>query len=140
MKKGESYQKLLERTGIPSLAFRCIREDLIQIFKLFSISDENVIRRRLRCLRGHDRLLLKQHINARLSKQFLLNKRLSLWNALPRDMVHSSTLSEFKYKLEKFFGVRRYMLDPLERMWPGSSGMSTNMSACTNTSFISDCN
>jgi ribonucleases P/MRP protein subunit RPP40 len=110
------YEERLKKLDILSLEERRVRGDLIQFFKFYkgfnrvnwfhtmvplhSLSAEGPAG----ATRGGEHRLVKQVTKLDHRANFLSNRVVNEWNKLPTEVVSSSTVNQFKNKLDKFKG------------------------------------
>ena len=118
--KGLDYKERLKALKLPSLAYRRIRGDMIEVFKLlhgnYKLAD------RLKFLqldprttgmntRGHKMKLLKQKWNNDSRKYAFVVRIVNAWNSLPGDVVNVTSLEKFKSRLDKCWASERILYD-----------------------------
>ena len=101
-----SYPQRLQLLGIPSLQYRRLRADMLQVYKIihgidrvepssfFQLVDSSRTR-------GHKFKISKQRGNNsfRLHSFTSINRVVDVWNALPEHVVHSPNVNIFKKRL-----------------------------------------
>ena len=106
------YHQRLEKLKLPSLEYRRLRGDLIEVYKithniydpistdsLFHMSkNQTNIRSNLNPYR-----LTKIHVNKKQSQMFFTNRVIDLWNNLPLHVVSSKSLNVFKNNIDSHF-------------------------------------
>ena len=114
--EGRSYEQRLKALGMTTLDYRRHREQLIQVFKIMSgyyDVDYRAFFEKTRSerTRGHDMKL--QTVRARLKARsnFFSVRVVNEWNSLPEDAVHSSSLNQFKNRLERHMRSRQYEIE-----------------------------
>ena len=105
-----NYSERLQKLNLPTLAYRRLRGDLIEIYKHVHTYDSSIVSptfcRRSRPSRKHDYQLLEPVSNDGIrgvqanSFYFRVPK---IWNNLPSDVVDAKTLDTFKNRLDKLF-------------------------------------
>ena len=112
------YKERLIQLNLPSLAYRRLRGDMIEIYKHFNSYDQNVIptsfqpkegvsrdhKFQLDYKRPRDGVSGIQHN----SFYFRISK---LWNNLPSKVVHADTKNTFKNRLDVFWKDEPIMYD-----------------------------
>ena len=99
------YPKRLEKLKLPTLQFRRLRTDLIQVYKIMSGKDNInpekmfVLSRNTRT-RGHKFKIEKQGFRTNLRQYFFSNRIINQWNSLPANVVESPNIASFKTGLE----------------------------------------
>ena len=109
----EYYQRL-EKLKLPSLEFRRLRGDCIELFKmthdmydsstissLFSLNDRAITR-------GHAYKLTKNSVNTTKYANFFPNKIINFWNNLPNHIVSASTVNRFKNTFDSHYYYLMY--------------------------------
>ena len=101
------YEERLKLVNLPSLEYRQLRGDMIQVFKIARnfydcSSTESICEFVCICvfknkkLRGHPYKINKQFTNTTKIKNFFSNRVVNKWNSLPHEVVQSKTINEFK--------------------------------------------
>lgn len=96
------YEDRLRHLDLPTLAYRRLRGDLIQVFKV--VNGLNDIRpdsmfelvQHEAGTRGHKYKIQKQHTRLRLREHSFSIRIVNLWNSLTEHVVDAKTLNEFK--------------------------------------------
>ena len=100
-----SYENRLAELNMPSMRYRLIRGDLIEIFKwckgfytctpkLIDAQDRSLSRR------GHFYTITRQHSRLEIRHNFLTLRAAERWNNLPQEVVSAKTLNTFKNLLD----------------------------------------
>lgn len=104
------YRDRLKELNMFSFERRCIRGDMIELFKMFS--DRNYIDVRSfftleeGCrTRNHGRKIRKQGCRLDIRKYFFSHRVVDFWNALPERVVNSTSLTRFKNRLDKHLNL-----------------------------------
>ena len=103
-----SYEERLKKIKLPSLEYRQLRNDMIQVFKIAKnfydpVSTNSVFEFANNSrLRGHTFKINKQHTNKSKYKNFFSNRIVNNWNRLPKEIVNAESLNEFKNKFDEF--------------------------------------
>ena len=116
--KGLSYQERLMKLELPSLEYRRVRGDLIEVYKivhqkydpvitntLFSMSENKKNTRKCNSLN-----LSKPSSNKVQYQMFFINRVINLWNSLPEETVKAPTLNSFKNKVDRLFSDIMYSI------------------------------
>ena len=107
-----SYPDRLRAIDIPSMKYRGIRGDMIQVYKILQCEDES-----LKALfsvdstsitRGHKFKLKKPFVKNKLRKHFFSIRVTNDWNSLPPGVVNAVSLDSFKTKLGKIWSGKKY--------------------------------
>ena len=116
-----------EKIDLPSLSYRRLRGDMIEIFKflhgIYKIDCSSFLPRDSRLhimnIRGHDLRLEKRECRARIRGNVLGFRAVNLWNMLPPEIVHSATVNCFKGRLDRYCSELKYRTDIDQRMMDG---------------------
>ena len=112
-KKG--YHERLKLLKLPSLEYRRLRGDMIEVYKiLHGIYDSKSTDKLLTLLpevsitrKTNNLSLLKKRTNHNPFQNFFTNRVNNPWNALPNDVVNAVNVNSFKNKIDAHF--RRYI-------------------------------
>ena len=103
-----SYEDRLKLLNLPSLKYRRMRGDMIQVFKIISgLYDINSVvdfnMSHVSYTRGNIYKMqpIRAHYNIR--KFFFSNRIVTLWNSLPNHVIISESVNIFKNRLDKFW-------------------------------------
>ena len=118
--KNISYEERLRVLKLPTLVYRRIRGDMIELYKLthkLYNYDQNIIvkfreKSAIRTdLRGHKHIIDIIYIKSKVKKHFLSNRIAKLWNSLPSKVVDSVKLNHFKNNLDKLWSNQEVLYD-----------------------------
>jgi hypothetical protein len=102
------YTMRLKRLKLPTLAYRRVRGDMIETYKIIhglydveacpqlSLS-HNIT------TRGHNFKLVKKHARLDVRQHFFTFRIVNVWNSLPFDVVNAGTLNTFKNCLDRYW-------------------------------------
>ena len=105
------YRDRLKELNMFSFERRCLRGDMIELYKMFSdidyldvgtfftLEEENRTR-------GHERKIRKQGCRLDLRKFFFSHRVVDFWNELPGEVACSSSLNVFKKRLDEYMDER----------------------------------
>ena len=109
--KNLSYNERLTRLKLPSLEYRRLRGDIIQVYKivngdydplttqsLFNITNYNT--NNINTRQNNSTKLYKKRISTSLYHNFFTNRVINIWNSLPQEVVNVDTLSKLKNKID----------------------------------------
>ena len=106
--KDLTYKERLAKLSLPTLAYRRLRGDIIEIYKHFNHYDQDILPTsfapRSRVSRQHNLQLheFNQVDGERgLQSNFLYQRTSRIWNNLPSSVVESSSINAFKNKLDE---------------------------------------
>ena len=141
--KGLSYQQRLEKIKLPSLEYRRVRGDLIEVYKivhqkydpvitntLFTISENKKNTRKSNSLN-----LCKPSFNKQQYKMFFTNRVINLWNSLPEEIVNAPTLNNFKNKVYRLFSDIMYSIRIQENL--STANLHTAITSPQGCYFVS---
>ena len=99
-----SYSERLLYLGLPSLQYRRMRADMIQVFKILngidSVESDNLFTSTSAPNnRGNSRKLQKRHCRLDIRKYFFSQRIVNIWNSLSEDTVTATSVNSFKDKL-----------------------------------------
>lgn len=103
---GLSYDERLRELMLPSLRFRRIRGDLLEMFKMYKgwsglrFEDFFELNKTNSWLRGHEAKIFKKRFNTNIGKFSFCNRSVDEWNRLPSHLLFCETLNRFKNKLD----------------------------------------
>lgn len=125
-----SYKERLIKLGLPTLRFRRVRGDLIELFKIITgIYDKSTTVKlkfsNTTITRGNRFKLATQSVKYDLRKYFFTNRVTPIWNSLPNDVVSAPSVNSFKNRLDKFMSSQEMLYD-----W------NCNISGTGNRSFV----
>ena len=104
--KDMSYPDRLRKLGLPSLVYRRLRGDLIEIYKIVTgkydtDASENLINLRLDSrTRGHPYKIFKERPRHDLKKNSFPHRVVDIWNSLPNNVVMAKSLNAFEGRLD----------------------------------------
>ena len=100
-----TYEQRLKALKLPSLEYRRMRGDMIEVYKILNGSYNSEYTSSLLQInhsntRGHPFKLTKNHVKTNLSKNFFPNRVAYNWNSLPKKTVLSGTINSFKTAMD----------------------------------------
>ena len=99
--KDFSYGERLKHLKLPSLKYRRLRGDLIQVFNLFKASNiSTFFTLKNSTTRGHNLKLFKNHSRTNLRKHSFSNRVVDTWNSLSSFTVNAKDVDSFKKFLD----------------------------------------
>ncbi len=109
------YNERLRKLKLPSLVYRRKRGDMIQTFKfvrnIWDVEDDLFTPSRDTGTRGHAYKLFKERFDTNVRGHFLTNRAVDLWNSLPQDVVNSSSVDQFKIRLDSYWENKDWLYD-----------------------------
>lgn len=114
--KNMSYRERLFYLQLPTLRYRRLRGDMIEVFKILSgMYDAQVVPIIERNLdtrnRGNSLKLRVERCNYDVRKYSFCNRIVNVWNSLPDNVVKSSSLNVFKNNLDKHWKFEAFYYD-----------------------------
>ena len=105
----QQHEARLKCLRLPSLEYRRVRGDLIEVYKICQGIYDPLTTNSLLTFahpqsrtRAHKYKLEKSHFNKRQYQYFFTNRVVNLWNNLPEDVVCADNLNLFKNKVDNF--------------------------------------
>ena len=104
----KEYEERLKILQIPSLTYRRLRGDMLEVYKMTSGEyDPEVIPKlqfvRNSTTRGHSKKLFHQRSTHSTRRNFFSNRIIPVWNSLPEEIVSAPNKNTFKNRLDKFW-------------------------------------
>ena len=109
-----SYPERLQKLMLPSLEFRRLRGDFIEVYKivhnlydqtttnsLFSFNIDSITR-------SHSFKLTKPRVDTKKYQDFFTNRVIDNWNKLPEAIVSAESLNVFKNRIDRHFSEHTY--------------------------------
>ena len=117
--KERSYHERLKILKLPSLEYRRLRGDMIEVYKiLHGIYDPKTTEKLLTLFpefsttrKSNNLNLLKKRTNHNPFHNFFTNRITNIWNALPNDVVNAMNVNSFKNKIDAYFRNLIYRTD-----------------------------
>ena len=111
-----TYKDRLIKLGLPTLRFRRVRGDLIELFKIVTgIYDKaasvDLKFSNVTITRGNRYKLAIQSVKYDLRKYFFTNRVAPIWNSLPDVVVSAPSVSSFKNRLDKYMSSQDMLYD-----------------------------
>jgi ribonuclease P/MRP protein subunit RPP40 len=103
--KDLSYEERLQRLRLPTLVYRRLRGDMIEVFKYmnnyYDVQVDGIFKRAISTrTRGHSKKIFKQSSNRPLRSHFFSQRVVDRWNNLPETVVEAPSLNAFKNRLD----------------------------------------
>lgn len=109
-----SYEERLRALRLPTLEFRRLRGDMIEVFKILHEKYDPKTTKSLLCIsdtsstRGHSLKLTKKTVCTNLYNHFFTNRIVNMWNSLPNEVVTAGSINAFKNRLDKHLSSIMY--------------------------------
>ena len=105
--KDKSYEDRLRTLKLPTLQYRRIRGDMLEVFKIMNNhydKDASVhLPQPPGVTRGHDKKLFQRRYKKDIRKYSFTNRIVTIWNSLPNDVVNAPSINSFKNRLDAFW-------------------------------------
>ena len=124
--QGLDYDERLRRLKLPTLAYRRVRGDMIQCFKLIMPIKEGAYDKSLpklldlksdlgiRQTKGHDKQIYKGTAKNNIKKYGFNFRVCKLWNSLPPSVINCKTVKSFEIALDKHWENQPVLYDDFE--------------------------
>ena len=115
--KNLSYEERLILFNLPSLEFRRVRGDLIEVFKILHNMYDPCTTSSLFTMatydktRGHSLKLNKPNFETNRFRMFFTNRVINLWNNLSPETIDAKSVNTFKNHIDKTFRVHVFSTD-----------------------------
>ncbi len=114
--KGMNYSDRLRFLSLPTLAYRRVRADMIEVFKMLNGKyDQEVTPKLIMSHNSRTRgtSLKLETVRARFDRRkYSFNDRIvCTWNSLPQDIVTASSVNSFKMKLDSLWIAEPLLYD-----------------------------
>ena len=118
--KDLTYKQRLQKLELPTLSYRRIRGDMIEVYKIthdlydpevsnllimHNTSDEGIT------TRGHEYKLQKRRAKGNIRKHSFTHRVIDTWNNLPSKVVEAPSISSFKRRLDKYWEGQDILYD-----------------------------
>jgi hypothetical protein len=101
-----NYEDRLKKLKLPTLKYRRLRGDLIEVFKIVTNKEKNsnsiLTTHEGLATRGNSLKLYQNHVKYDLRKYSFTNRIVTLWNSLPEKVVSSGSVNLFKNRFDIF--------------------------------------
>ena len=121
--KEVKYVDRLRHLKLPTLAYRRVRGDLIQVYKivhgLSDIRQDLLFKNAQQDIgtRGHSYKFQKQHSRLRLRENSFSIRIVNTWNSLPDQVVCAKTVNEFKIGIDAALSLTHDMYTWTGPLW-----------------------
>ena len=115
-----SYIERLKLMKLPTLAYRRLRGDMIEVYKIMhelydNESAPNLLKWEDVTLRsgnrGHSLKIFTQRAKTNLRKNAFPLRVAEPWNSLPNSVIQARSINSFKNKLDKFWSTQAIIYD-----------------------------
>ena len=104
-----SYENRLQKLKLPTLKYRRLRGDMIEVFKIIhgkydkTCSLELELYQSVHATRTNSLKLTNSRCHYDLRKYFFSCRIVNIWNSLPSEVVNAPSLNSFKNRLDRFW-------------------------------------
>ena len=105
-----SYPERLRALKLPTLAYRRLRGDMIETFKvakeihdLEAAPHMSMAGPDRKTVRGHKFNMLKRRVNTRLRQNFFTERVIETWNSLSSHVVEAPSIKAFERRIDRFW-------------------------------------
>jgi hypothetical protein len=102
--KDLTYEQRLAKMKLPSLYYRRIRGDLIEMYKysheIYKLGEKLFVYEENKTTRGHIYKLKKNRCNTTLRQHFFTQRVINRWNSLPASVIEAPSLNAFKNRID----------------------------------------
>ena len=115
--KNMSYEERLHKLKLPTLAYRRLRGDMVELYKMTSgIYDESLLQGHLRLrtnstTRGHDKKVFVSQARLNVRRSSFYIRTAETWNKLPDDVVNAPSLPAFETRLDRTWANHQLKFD-----------------------------
>ncbi len=129
--KDLSYLDRLRKIDLPTLAYRRLQGDMIEVFKIINDrydKDANIkLRTRENNTRGHQQKLYKERANSKLRQMQFRIRVVDSWNSLPESIVNAPSVKSFERRLDRFWAVQDIRFDHEQKVETTSSRITSDI-------------
>lgn len=119
-----AYEERLRIMNLPSLVYRRIRGDGIEVYKyvhgIYQVDSEEILPRNKTTgvsTRGHSLKLQKRGSKGQLRANFFGIRTVNLWNSMPENVVTAPTTNSFKNRIDRHYADTRFSTDTVRMQW-----------------------
>jgi len=110
------YKERLVRLKLPTLKYRRIRGDMIEVYKILTNKYDSNVNLNLQqsqnsITRGHNLKLVNSRCHYDLRKYSFTVRIVNTWNSLPESVITAGTIDTFKNRLDKFWRNQDILFD-----------------------------
>jgi Reverse transcriptase (RNA-dependent DNA polymerase) len=117
-----AYSERLRELKLPTLVYRRIRGDMIELYKFITGKYDRICMPGLRGYgadvlgavyetRGHRYKLIQRHCRYKLRQHFFIDRSVPIWNGLPDHVVAAESVNVFKARLDRFWASQDFVYD-----------------------------
>jgi hypothetical protein len=114
--RGLSYPERLKHLNLPSLRFRRLRGDMIEVFKIIQGYYDSSVSLNLksapRASRGHTMKLFLERSRLDIRRKCFRHRIVETWNSLPESVISAPSVNYFKNRLDSLWTNHPMRFDP----------------------------
>lgn len=118
VKQPLQYEKRLRKLKLPTLSYRRVRGDMIDLYKYVIGKYVTSLNFNFRSTtvsamdtRGNMYKMVPVRCRYDLRKNFFLNRAVPIWNSLPDSVVSAGSVDVFKSRLDSFWSMHDFVYD-----------------------------
>ena len=120
------YESRLKVLNLPTLTYRCLRGDVIDVYKywhgIFTFSHDMFNQDLYEGTRGHSLKLFKDRSKRELRRHFFSQRVINIWNSLPDTIVTAPSVNTQKNRLDKHWRNQAVKYDYKAKLRLAKSG------------------
>ena len=104
------YKERLTRLNLPTLSYRRLRGDMIEIYKILTgkydssvMSNFVTLRENDSITRGHNLKIFKERCRLNIQKNSFIYRSTDVWNSLPQSVVDAPSVQSFEVRIDKLW-------------------------------------
>ena len=104
------YKERLKRLNLPTISYRRLRGDMIEIYKILTgkydssvTSNFFTLRENDSITRGHNLKIFKERCRLNIRKNSFIYRSTDVWNSLPQSVVHAPSVQSFEVRIDKLW-------------------------------------
>ena len=116
--KDLTYEDRLRNLQLPTLKYRRVRGDMIEMFKILTgkyderVSDFIDLHSPEQCTRGHQYKIKKYQVRLNIRQNSFINRSVNIWNNLPTGVVNASSVRSFEARLDSHWSSQPFLYNP----------------------------
>ena len=128
-----SYTERLKKLKLPTLAYRLLRGDMIEVYKILTDKYDPAAGKILKLhkdyaqrpsCRGNSKKLYVQRSRLDIRKYSFGVRTANVWNSLPEQVITAPTLNTFKNRLDKFWDNQEIKYDYKASLYTGTGNVT----------------
>ena len=115
-----SYEERLRKLKLPTLKYRRIRGDVIEMYKILTGKYDprvsNFVKLSQDDRRGHRLKIYKEYFRLNVRKNYFVNRTVNIWNNLPSQVIAATSVKNFEKRLDRFWKNEGFVYDINENL------------------------